>query len=104
MLYSPCTSLPAVYAALSSLFLATCNFTITSDMVVFENRIFDFESDVEGWVLWDNDGRNPEAVEYEAFCQRYSLEVRITTLHSLRYLPAGSKVGSLWPTVYHAFI
>lgn len=71
-----------MYAAISSLFLATCNFTNASGMVVLENRIFDFEADVEGWVRWDDDGRQPEAVEYEAFCQRYSLEVRMhdTTL------------------------
>ena len=76
--YIPCASSPAVYTAISSLFFATCNFTDTSDLVVFEDRVFDFESDVEGWVQWDNEGRNPEAVEYESFCQRYSLEVSTT--------------------------
>ena len=68
-----------MYNALSSLFIATCQFTNTSDEV-FEDRVFDFESGlVEGWARWDDDGRHPEAVEYEAFCQRYSLEVRKKT-------------------------
>ena len=68
---------PAVYDALSSLFLANCTFANASGVEMFEDRIFDFESgNVEGWVRWDDNGRHPEAVEYEAFCQRYSLEVR----------------------------
>lgn len=67
---------------LLDLFIATCEFNDNDSLLLFDGLIYDFESgSTNGWSVWGQSDYElpPLAVEYEAFCGRYALEVSLTS-------------------------